>query len=123
MPRFVMYPETGLMWELLHEKMTAEHLGLIPHFLNINDKRTAAEQFNANYQWGGWSPFGGKKWTMATDGTLTYYEPNLDMEDMQDPPLKPLARCSLRNEVIYFYDYAIVAIVQPDASFEVSRMD
>jgi hypothetical protein len=40
-----------------------------------------------------------------------------------DPPLNPLAQARLRDELIVFYDHAIVAIVQEDGSFEVARID
>jgi hypothetical protein len=45
-----------------------------------------------------------------------------------DPKLPLLAEATLhagseRPEVVRFYDCALVAVVQPDGSFEVSRMD
>jgi hypothetical protein len=102
-----------LEWKMLHPKMTMAHLGYIPFWLHENDPRTAREQLNAGYQFGGWSPFHG--WTeLKEDNTLVY--PN-------DPPLKPLAEARLRDELIVFYDHAWVAVIQADRSFEVCRMD
>ena len=40
-----------------------------------------------------------------------------------DPDFEPLAAVWLRREVIMVYECSIVAIVQPDGSFEVARMD
>lgn len=97
---------------LLHPRMTQEHLGLIPHFLSLDDERPAAQQIDANYEWGGWSPFEGFK--MSPDGRLSY---------RGDPDLIPLASARLRDEEIFFYPHAWVAIRQPNGSFEVSRID
>lgn len=40
-----------------------------------------------------------------------------------DPPLYPLAQTQLRDELIIFYDHEIVAVFQPDGSFEACRMN
>lgn len=98
-------------WILLHNGMTAEHLGLIPSFLDRDDPRPAKEQFAEAYI-GGWRP-------------LTSFK-KLDNHAIQFPgdlPLKPIAVTHLRNEVIVLYPYSWVGIFQPDGSFEISRMD
>lgn len=100
-----------MTWTLKHPQATFEMLGFIPSFLDDNDPRPAKEQFNANYV-GGWNPFPG--FTMQPDGTLSY---------PSDPPTRLLAETKLRDEIIRFYEYAWVAIIQPDGSFEISRMD
>jgi len=101
------------MWMLLHPKMTAEHLGLLPGMLDESDPRPAREQFDANYQHGGgWQPLNGH--TLHENNVMTY---------PGDPPFKPVAVTYLRDEMILLYDYAFVAIVQPDRSYEVARMD
>jgi hypothetical protein len=86
-------------------------LGYLPGFLDLDDPRPAKEQLNSNYI-AGWSPF--KGFTMGLDGNLEY--PN-------DPPTLALAECKLREEVVRLYQHAWVAIIQPDGSFEVCRMD
>jgi len=89
-------------------------LGFIPTFLSLNDPRPAKEQFDDNYQHGGgWRPIKGYT-ILNPDGYLLY---------PGDPVLKPIAEIVFRDETIRIYDYAIVCIVQPDGSFEVSRMD
>ncbi len=101
-----------MTWILLEPRMTPEHLGFIPGFLDEDDPRPAKEQFDERYVFGGWSPFTGFK--LRSDNSLKYTD---------DPALKPLAQTKLRGELVVFYDHSWVAIIQPDRSFEVSRMD
>jgi hypothetical protein len=101
-----------LKWELLHPKMTMEHLGYIHIFFFEDDPRPAAQQIHSRYHFGGWQPFDG--FTLAKDNSLTYPE---------DPPIEPLAQAKLRDEMILFYPHSWVAIVQPDRTFEVARID
>lgn len=98
----------------LHPEMTPEHLGFLPSFLNDADQRPIREQFNANYV-AGWHPMKG---LTLLDGRTLHY-PN-------DPLMEPIARIDMedgRKEFVYFYEHDIVAIVQPDGSFEACRMD
>lgn len=101
-----------LQWEFLHPKMTMEHLGYIPYWLYDENPKSAREQLDAGYQFGGWQPMQGFK--LTDDNCLTY---------PKDPPLRPLAQAQLRDELIVFYDHAWVAVIQADRSFEVCRMD
>jgi hypothetical protein len=95
---------------------TPDHVGIIPQFLDIDDERPAAEQFNTKYSYGGgWSPMKPNKW-LYDDKTHTIKYPG-------DPAYKPRACINFRDETIYVYDSAWVNIVQPDGSFSVSRMD
>jgi len=99
--------------EILVPRTSEETLGLIPHFLHDTDARPAREQLDANYSHGGgWSPMPGFK--MFPDKSIQY---------PGDPPMQPIARMKLREETIYVYPYAWVAIVKPDGKFEISRMD
>ena len=102
----------------MHPQMTLDHLGYIPRVLSDNDPRPMKEQINDRYAYGGgWSPVPGYKHKMGEGGILKY---------PGDPAHKPLARIQLsdgRSEFMYFYEHSIVAIVQADGSFEVSRMD
>jgi len=98
----------------MHPRMTLDRLGFVPHFLSENDPRPAREQIHDRYaHGGGWNPFGGFK---LDTSTLTLRYPG-------DPPLRPLAMTELREERLYFYDHAILMIIQTDGSFEVSRVD
>jgi hypothetical protein len=99
-----------MFWTMIHPEATFEMLGYIPYFLSENDPRPAREQFNERYV-SGWRSIPG--FTMTPNG-LKY----------PGDPLTPLlAETRLRDEIIRFYQYAWVAIVQPDGSYEICRMD
>jgi hypothetical protein len=101
-----------MIW-FLAPRVDPEMLGVIPSFLSEDDPRPAREQFDAHYRiGGGWRPMPG--FTMLPDGALGY---------PGDPPTLALAETRLRDETIRFYEYSWVAVIQPDGSFEVCRMD
>ena len=100
-----------IQFTMLDKRMTMENLGLIPYFLDADNPASASTQFNKAYV-SGWSPFQGFK--LLPNNVLTY---------PGDPPTHPLAVAHLRDELIVFYEHAWVAIIQPDRSFEVCRMD
>jgi hypothetical protein len=101
---------------MLDSRVTAEHLGLIPKMLSEDDPRPAREQLDTGYRHGGgWRPFEGFDMAHYKDMWWLLY-PN-------DPPTRSLAYCKLRDEIIVVYQHAWVAIIQPDGSFEVCRMD
>jgi len=102
----------NLEWEMLHPQITIEHLGYIPYWLSLDNPKSAREQLNDGYAYGGWQPFEGFK--LRADNSLIY--PN-------DPPVVPLAQAKLRDELIVFYPHSWIAVIQPDRSFEVCRMD
>lgn len=106
-----------MIWKLHHKRMTPEMLGYVPTFFDEEDPRRAAEQIRDRYI-GGWAPLSG--FVMLPDGTLLYGDQTA--EDA-DPPLQPLASADFRHERLVFYPHAWLAIVQPDGSYEVSRVD
>jgi hypothetical protein len=102
-----------IIWTLLRPGMTYEHLGLLVYMLDDRNPKPAAEQLDAGYRHGGgWRPFKGHKLT-DNDG-LSY---------PGDPVEYPVAETWLRDEHILLYPHDWVAIIQPDRSFEVCRMD
>jgi hypothetical protein len=103
-----------LTWVKRHPLATPEMLGYIPDMLHEEDPRSAREQLDSNYQHGGgWQPFEG--FEMLPNGNLQY---------PGDPCTLLLAEAMLHGkEMIRFYNHSWVAIVQPDGTFEVSRMD
>ena len=102
-----------MYWEMKHPRMTPDMLGYLPTMLDENDPRPAKNQFNSNYQrGGGWTHFEGFK--MLSNGNLSY---------PGDPETILLAETKLRDEVIRFYQHSWVAIIQPDGSYEICRMD
>ena len=102
-----------MIWQMLHPRMRLDMLGYIPGFLSEADPAPAAEQIDRNYR-SGWFPTIGAKCRLDADGTLHY---------PGDPPLRPVACTQLRDEMIFVYPGAFVAIVQPDGTFEVARVD
>ncbi len=85
--------------------------GVIPEFLNENDRRSAKAQFNDKYI-GGWHHF--PKFKFDAEHNLKY---------PGDPVMRPLSVMFFRDEVLYIYESAWVVIMQLDGSWEVSRMD
>jgi hypothetical protein len=102
----------GLKWKMLHPRMTIEHLGYIPGWLSEDNPKSAREQIDAGYVFGGFQPFEGFR--LEADNSLSY---------PGDPPTQPLAQARLREELIVFYPHSWVAIIQPDRSFTVARID
>jgi hypothetical protein len=103
-----------LKFTMKHPRMTKEALGFIPSFLDANDPRPAREQLHDNYtHGGGFTPFNG--FDMTVTGNAINYP--------GDPPQPLLAEAKLRDEIIRVYDGAWVAVVQPDDSFVIARMD
>lgn len=97
----------------LNPRLDMNQVGMLPYWLDEADPRSAREQLHDHYLpiGGGWQPM--PKFTM-TETTLHY---------PGDDDIKPLAAMWLRHECVLVYDCSIVAIVQPDGSFEVARMD
>jgi hypothetical protein len=100
-------------WFFMHPHMTPDRLGYLPTFLSEDDPRPAYQQIDANYEHGGgWRSFPG--FTMLPNGDLSY---------PGDPPTQLLAETKLRDEVIRFYQRSWVAIIQPDGSYDIARID
>lgn len=99
-----------MFWTMVHPRAKMEMLGYIPDFLSPLDERPAREQFAANYI-GGWHPMQG---FVRVGGTLRF---------AGDPPRRLIAKTQLGDELIEVYDGAWVCIVQPNGTFEASRMD
>jgi hypothetical protein len=113
-----------MFWTPLNPKVTPEHLGYIPSFLDEEDERPAREQLDANYRHGGgWRPQQG--WQLKrTQGLvpITIRYPGGGEEP--DTELKPLAFTTLHSrEVIVMFPLGYVLIMQHNGQFEVARMD
>ncbi|MBO0736560.1 MAG: hypothetical protein J2P48_08330 [Alphaproteobacteria bacterium] len=107
----VHYDGTGMVW-VIADGHEPEELGLVPSFFAADDPRPAREQIAERYI-SGWTPMPGFK--IGKESELLY---------PGDPPLKPIAVALLRGlEVLVFYEYSWLAIIQHDGSFEVSRVD
>lgn len=101
-----------MIWVQVNPAATMDHLGIIPSFLDPEDVRTAAMQIDENYC-SGWRPSSG----------FTMDKEKRTLKCAGDPDLPPLFMSLMGDELIFVYEYGYVAIVQPDETFEVSRLD
>lgn len=100
-------------WKILHPQFNFHMLGWIPLWIDQDNPAPVAQQIHKHYiHGGGWEPF--KGFTLHQDNVLTY---------PGDPPMAPLAEARLRDELVLFYPHSWVAVVQPDRSFEIARID
>ena len=102
-----------------------EAAGLIPQFLSEMDPRPAREQLNENYaHGGGWQPFPGFELVVRRkpEGRIDEYA-GYTLQYPSDPPMRMLSQGQLRNEIIMLFEGAWVVIMQPNGTWEVSRMD
>lgn len=89
-----------------------ESLGILPMWIDSDDERTARQQFEAKYEFGVHEMRGG---TIDENGVYQYPE---------DPPLYPLATMQHLDDIIHFYQYAIVGIVnQTTGETFMTRLD
>jgi len=114
-----------LRFTKLDPRVTAEHLGMIPDFLDNEDPRGAVEQINERYaHGGGWFDLkvGNGGFVLNAGGELKY---------PGDPRMRPYAEAMLhachtpehKGERILIYESGFVAVVQGDNSFRVARLD
>jgi hypothetical protein len=98
----------------LHPGVHPETAGLLPGFFSELDPRPAREQIDSGYQHGGgWRPQKGFTFNPAT----------FTMQYPGDPLFKPLAWAFLREELLVIYEHEYLAIIQPDESFEIARVN
>lgn len=111
----------GVEWEVLTSQgpwAIDDILGMLPDYLTTSDPRPAVEQFNERYaHGGGWRPH--SQWKMT--GQNNVLGPIIRFPG--DPLFAPIAKATLRDESIYLYPSAFVAVVQANGDFVVSRMD
>jgi hypothetical protein len=102
------------VWVMLEPNFRAEGLGFLPDILLNEDKRSVKEQLEDRYRHGGgWRPIPGI--TMLPNKTLRF---------PGDPPFKPCAITKIGDEVVVFYaQSSLLAVIQPDKSYEVVRVD
>lgn len=94
-----------------------EVVGFIPHFLDGSDSRSAIEQIDTAYQHGGgWSDF--KGFQLAGGGDDPYF-----LTYPGDPAMRELSRATMRDEVLVFFQCSWLAVIQPDGSYRVARLD
>lgn len=106
------YVRNGVIWRSssVNAHELHEVLGLLPDFLSAADDNNAVAQLDTHY---GWNKFDGFDYNKDTH-VLRY---------PGDPPMKPIASATLRDELILLYPYAWVAVVQKDGSANIARLD
>lgn len=105
-----------MTWVLFHPEMTPEHLGLLPRLFSDTDPRSARDQLDENYAYGGgWNPERTSRWQVS-DNRMTIQYPG-------DPPLRAVACALLRDEFIFLFPHSMLAIVQADGAYEIGRVD
>lgn len=99
---------------LLHpDKAHAEYmLGQVPRWLNETDARSAREQINEAYRFGGWQQLKGA--TLGKANAMCY---------PGDPPQMPLAMIEFRDEKIFAYPSEFWGILYADGKAEFARLD
>ncbi len=83
-------------------------VGLLPMFFNEHDDRPALDQLQASYPS---RPFDGFE---MVDDELVY---------PGDPPMRPISSTWLKDERLVLYECELLAIIQKDGSFTVTRVD
>jgi hypothetical protein len=96
---------------LLEPGVTLQTLGALPDMLDANDPAPAREQLDRGYQYG-FRGLSGRY--LGADDVLHF---------PSDRPYRPLAETQMRDERILIFEGSFVAVIAPDRSFEVARMD
>lgn len=99
----------------------ADHvdLSVLIYFLNTDDPRGAVAQLNDSYAHsGGWRSFKGFALLQKPGGPLAWR-----LSYPGDPPMRARAYCHLREETCVLFQSDWVAVVQPDGSYDVARLD
>ena len=100
-----------------------EVTGLLPEIIWQDDPRPAREQFNDRYaHGGGWNPMKGWLFKPGPDGEATLVFQSNDEEDDAEE-YREMSRTTINSEILILFDCEFLAIVQPDGSFEVDRVD
>lgn len=103
-----------MTWRQCHPEADVEMLGFVPMFFDDTDPASARDQINMNYSHGGgWQPFPGIR---AAVDFMSLHFPG-------DPPYVALYETRLRDERIILYDHKWLAIIQPDHTYEIARVD
>lgn len=113
---------TACIW-VLREPDILPSIGLLLTFVDADDPRPIAEQFNERYaHGGGWKPQPKRRWRL--EGASLVYDCG---PDEPDEVYRPLAFTihPITKELITVYDFGYVIIAQPggDGDWDVARMD
>jgi hypothetical protein len=102
-----------MIWVSLDPSFHLDRLGLLLDILSASDRRPVKEQLEDRYRHGGgWRPIQGfrmqKNRTLLTD----------------DASYRPAAAADVNGELVIFYkNCSLLAVIQQDGKFEVTRVD
>lgn len=101
------------VWIQVDPRFHPDNLGFLPDIIYSEDPRPVKEQLEDRYRHGGgYRPM--KGFTMK----------NYVLHYPGDPPFKPAAMTTINKEVVVFYTVgSLLAIIQPNGTFEVTRVD
>lgn len=96
-----------------------ESAGLIPLFLDLNNPAPAQQQIHEGYaHGGGWQPFEGFATNISFENPTECF-----LIYPGDPAMRAKAWCMFGEELVVVFTYDWVAIVQPDGSHTIARLD
>lgn len=94
-------------------------LGLIPSFVDNQCKDDAVTQIHNNYaHGGGWRDLSGYQIHFTQDGRVELLGP-----EKCDPPLKEMARGLHGRELVFVFEFCMVAVVNSNDVLRVARID
>lgn len=100
-------------WEMLKEGVSYHDLGLVYYWFSLGDDTPTRDLIDRHYkQGGGFNEIDG--FTLSDNNCLQY---------PGDPVLEPLAQLRRGPELVVFYDFALLAIIQQDRTFQVTRVN
>jgi hypothetical protein len=103
------------VWTAIDKAFHPSWLGFLPDILLAEDKRPVKAQLEDRYaHGGGFRPIAGMKLNRMT----------MIMHFPGDPPYVPAAWTQIGEEKVYYYPLcSLLLILQPDHSWEVTRVD
>jgi len=106
---------TPHIWIGLDPQFHPDDLGHLCDIILPDDERPVKDQLNDRYaHGGGYSPLPGFKLDRMT----------MSIRWPGDPPLRPSAMTMIGAEKVFYYHYGCwLLILQPDESYEVTRVD
>jgi hypothetical protein len=105
------------VWIAIDPGFDPRMLGLLPEILDADDKRPVKDQLDDRYaHGGGWRPF--------PENHFKLERMSMTLRFPGDPPFRPAAFTQLGDETVVFYpSCSLLAVIQPDGKYEVTRVD
>lgn len=110
------YGVSCLGWGLVHPHANCDMVGYIPSFIDNSSDVPLIEQINAEYISG---------WHKSDQPWKRDLKSNTMWACDEDQPFRMIARYHHKptGEYLEFYESSFTAVVKPDGTFEVARLD